>query len=136
MTDALVIDTNVILEWLLNERATRVGSDTQAMMLTAHLTAPRQLWSEAHTGILKRERAGGLSASERGEAFAALDKLGIEYVDGGAADRARVLTLAVSAGLTIYDAFFLDVAIERDVSLATNDRALRRAARAEGVPLV
>ena len=106
------------------------------MLLTTRLIAPRQLWSEAYTGVLKKERAGGLDVSERSEAFAALDKLGILYVAPANEDWSRILALAVSTGLTIYDVFFLDLSIERALPLATNDQALRRAAEAEGVALV
>jgi predicted nucleic acid-binding protein len=38
--------------------------------------------------------------------------------------------------LTVYDAAYLDLAIDVDGELATLDRALRAAAEAEGVPIV
>jgi predicted nucleic acid-binding protein len=38
--------------------------------------------------------------------------------------------------LTIYDACYLELALRRTLPLATLDRELRRAAEAEGVPLL
>jgi predicted nucleic acid-binding protein len=49
----------------------------------------------------------------------------------GRADGA--LRLAEQHGLTVYDAAYLDLAIDVDAELATLDRDLARAAVAEGV---
>ena len=136
MRPGVVLDTNVVLEWLLRERPTPVGEAATALLPTADLFGPRQLWSEATTGILKREREGALTAEQRVEALATLDALHIRYdpfVDG---DQQTLLLLASTHRLTIYDALFLEVVLRRRSSLATNDSALRRAAEAEGVPLV
>jgi len=51
----------------------------------------------------------------------------------GAASAA--LPLARRHGLTGYDAAYLEPAIRRGLPLATSDKALRRAARFEGVEL-
>jgi predicted nucleic acid-binding protein len=46
------------------------------------------------------------------------------------------LELAVSSGLTVYDASYLELAIRRHFPLATLDRELRTAAKASGVKLL
>jgi predicted nucleic acid-binding protein len=43
--------------------------------------------------------------------------------------------LAEKHGLTNYDAAYLELAIRRNIALATTDQALRRAATRAGVPL-
>ena len=48
---------------------------------------------------------------------------------------AETLALADTYRLSLYDAAYLEVAWRRELPLATLDRALRRAAEAEGVPL-
>ena len=48
----------------------------------------------------------------------------------------RVMALARKHGLTAYDAAYLDLALRLAVPLATLDRALARAAKAEGVRIV
>jgi rRNA-processing protein FCF1 len=55
--------------------------------------------------------------------------------DGDTASRAwtDTLLLARAERLTLYDAAYLELAIRRDVELATLDHELRRAARKMGV---
>jgi predicted nucleic acid-binding protein len=45
-------------------------------------------------------------------------------------------TLAIRHGLTAYDAAYLELAIRRSLPLATLDKALAKAARAEGVEVI
>jgi predicted nucleic acid-binding protein len=47
-----------------------------------------------------------------------------------------VLRLARAHRLSVYDAVYLDLAMDRGLALATRDVALRKAARAEGVSLI
>ena len=54
----------------------------------------------------------------------------------GVPDETGVLTLARHRRLTVYDAAYLELALRRDLPLATLDGALAGAARAEGSPLI
>jgi predicted nucleic acid-binding protein len=65
-----------------------------------------------------------------------LQALGLEIADRGWAGIERSIELAQRHGLTVYDASYLDLAIDVDAELATLDRQLAAAAAAEGVPLV
>lgn len=133
---AFVIDTNVALEWLLREPRTPVGRNAEIRARQEPMHGPLQLWAELHTGLLKRERAGVLDAKGRDRAVSSLDLMSISYHAITDTERAQVLGSAADLGLTIYDAFFLDTSLRLALPLATNDRALRRAATLEGVPLV
>ena len=62
--------------------------------------------------------------------------VGYEVADRGAAGVERSVQLAATHGLTVDDAAYLDLALEVDAVLATLDRRLRSAARAEAVTLV
>jgi predicted nucleic acid-binding protein len=50
--------------------------------------------------------------------------------------RQRVVELAARHGLTVYDAAYLQLVLDVDGKLATCDRALARAARAEVVTVI
>jgi predicted nucleic acid-binding protein len=50
--------------------------------------------------------------------------------------RGPVLRLARAYRLSVYDAVYLDLAMDRALPLATRDVALRKAALAEGVSLI
>jgi predicted nucleic acid-binding protein len=63
-----------------------------------------------------------------------LYRAGFETVDRGLDGLLSSVGLASRHGLTVYDAAYLDLAIDTDAELATLDVALSRAATAEGVP--
>ena len=66
----------------------------------------------------------------------ALFAAGVEVADRGLPGVFDAVELAARHGLTVYDAVYLQLVLELDGELATLDRALARAARAEGVPVV
>lgn len=63
----------------------------------------------------------------------ALDGLEIAIADDRAMDLFECASLAAQHGLTVYDAAYLQLALFLEAELATRDRALARAARAEGL---
>lgn len=66
-----------------------------------------------------------------------LEELGVS-VDEFSSERAwnEGVIIAQRHGLTIYDAAYLELAIRRSLPLATLDKALARAARAESVEVI
>ena len=94
--------------------------------------APVLLWPELANALLRSRRLPGVLVAELVAAFAAS---GIEIADRGAAGVREAIVLAERHDLTIYDAMYLWLAMDVDGELATRDRALVRAATAEGVPL-
>jgi predicted nucleic acid-binding protein len=58
---------------------------------------------------------------------------GIDLIDGGLAGLAESVELAARHRLTVYDAAYLGLAMDLEGELATTDRALAAAARAEGI---
>ncbi len=64
-----------------------------------------------------------------------LEGAGLEVADRGAAGIRMAMSLAARHRLSVYDATYLWLAIDTDGELATMDKALVRAAGAEGVPL-
>jgi len=56
--------------------------------------------------------------------------------DRGPGDDAAIVDLAMKHDLTAYDAAYLDLALRERLPLATLDRKLAAAARAENVPVL
>jgi predicted nucleic acid-binding protein len=83
------------------------------------------------------ERRGRVTPDESGEFTRQLMRLEVE-VDAESPGRAfdHILPLCRAHSLTIYDAMYLDVAIRRQLPLATLDEPLRKAALKEGVELL
>lgn len=104
----------------------REGKVSEAM---AKLRKLREAWRPIVEGIARR-------GSQVTEATKVIDTP-IDS-EGDIASRAwtDTLLLARAERLTLYDAVYLELAIRRDVELATLDRELRRAAKKIGVAVV
>lgn len=96
------------------------------------LLAPPMLWMEIANALIWGKRFSPVDVSA---ILLALRRSGIEIADRGADGLDAALVLAGRHRLTVYDATYLWLAIDVDGELATFDRALARAAAAEGVPL-
>jgi len=94
---------------------------------------PAHFWAElANALLLGRRFEPGRAALT----VAAAARAGIETADRGVAGVVDALDLADRHRLTVYDALYLQLAADVDAELATLDRALIRAAVAEGVGVV
>jgi predicted nucleic acid-binding protein len=97
-----------------------------------------ELWRIEVANVLSLSvRKGRVSSARRDEVLSDLEFLPIE-IDQETGSRAwtDTLKLAEHHGLTLYDATYLELALRRSLPLATLDLDLRRAAQAEGVPLM
>ena len=83
------------------------------------------------------ERNGRITPAQSDAFIADLGKLGIER-DDEAPDRAFTYLLALcrTHRLTSYDAIYLDLALRRNLPLATLDEDLRKTAKKVGVHLL
>ena len=84
--------------------------------------------------ILYAEVRGRISWEEMPDILSDLNDLHIEI--DAAADILTTFSLAKLYGLTVYDALYLELAIRRDLPLATLDDKLRRAATQAGVAVL
>jgi predicted nucleic acid-binding protein len=135
---ALVIDGSTALGFLLKDE-----QDTGALVALAEIERGVPTFIPAHCRI---ETANGLLIAERrkrvtqSEVAEALDLLGAlpMATDTETAAKAggETIALARQYGLTIYDAAYLELAMRRGASLATNDMELAKAAQAAGVVLL
>ena len=90
---------------------------------------PVRPWSSTSTrSATTASSSGARWAEKNGETYAiVLDQM---------PRSAFVLRLARKHGLSAYDALYLELALHKEADLATADRALAAAARAEGVRVV
>ena len=84
--------------------------------------------------MLVAERRGRLAAADVDEALIRLAALPIAVRDGG--DDRQVVNLARKYALTAYDAAYLELALREGAPLATLDKRLAEAARAEKARLI
>jgi len=131
-----VIDTSALLRLFIPDGDVPAGlhafvGDAEKGLHQA--IAPELLAAEAANVVLKKQRLGELSASEAVELLADIMALPIRLMPHRPlVDSAYQQALKLK--LTVYDALFLALAIDRGAVLFTADADLAQAARSVGLP--
>lgn len=97
------------------------------------ILAPSHFGHEVANALLRSTNVGAMRAQAM---LAALFGAGVEMTDRGLPGLLGSMELADQHGLRVYDAAYLDLALDIDGALATLDRKLESAAIAEGVEVV
>jgi len=129
-----VIDASILAAFALaDERQPSAVSAIERLRNETAL-APSLLFFELRNVLLVSERRKRLTPDETEELLRIVARLPIK--SDADCDEKRLMPLARKHQLTAYDAAYLELALRKDVALATLDAELERAARAEGVALV
>jgi predicted nucleic acid-binding protein len=120
----LVVDSSVAFKWFASEREGQVA-DASAL-LDAHRAERTVLHAPDHLRleVLNALRSRGLDAVRITRAAELLEGFRLEWHRIDAKLAAAACALAVSHGLTLYDAAFAALARELDAELITADRRL------------
>jgi predicted nucleic acid-binding protein len=129
----LVVDASMAGAWLLPEEDSDAAEAIIAG-LSGRPPVPSLFWHEARNILLIAERRGRIGAGEAAAAMARLRRLPLE--DAGAGRDGVIMAIAAAHRLSAYDAVYLALAQERRLPLATLERKLAGAARAEGVEVL
>jgi predicted nucleic acid-binding protein len=137
MSAAFVVDCSVAMAWLFNDEATPKTAALLNRLATETALVPAWWFIEITNVLAIAERRGRITATQSDAFIADLGKLGIDW-DDEAPDRAftYLLSLCRTHRLTSYDAIYLDLAVRRNLPLATLDDALRNTAKKLGVRLL
>jgi predicted nucleic acid-binding protein len=129
---AAVVDASIVLAWLFSESARQDVMSAFVTIQHGEATAPIIIDYEIRNGLLVAERRGRISREQSNAFLNRLAMLAIRLKHPGSDE---TMALARTHDLTFYDALYLQLARCEGLPLATLDRALERAARAEGVAL-
>jgi len=137
MKAAFVVDCSVAMSWLFRDEATAQTTKLLHQLGTRTALVPTLWFLEMSNVMALAERKGRITASDTGEFIGQLSKLDFE-VDTESPDRifGHLLPLCRTHHLTSYDALYLDLALRRQLPLATLDEPLRKAAKKAGVKLL
>jgi predicted nucleic acid-binding protein len=137
VTDPCVIDASVTVAWCFLDETTPASVALLERLQSAEAWVPGLWRAEVANVLLAAERRRRISRELIAEFLSMLGGLAIR-TDAELEHRIHgpVLDLARLRRLTVYDAMYLDVAMRRDLPLATRDRQLEEAAREAGVPLI
>ena len=130
-----VLDNTVVCGWVLESQATDYTAAIGDRLGQDRAVAPPLLaleYTNVMRSLCKRQR---LIASQAQAAIALLANLDIE-LDPGRPNPAHLFDLALRYDLSSCDAVYLDLALRRNLPIATQDQALAHAAVVAGVGVV
>jgi predicted nucleic acid-binding protein len=134
VADAYLVDTGVFLRWFIDQIGFEHAREVQRSYLDGAVILETVDFARVEVAAVLRKKgllAGRLRSDEFVAAVRIIDDLGI-VVHEITADRLELAAdLAVRHSLRMYDALFVQMAIERELPLLTSDGKLCRAA--EGV---
>ena len=139
---AIVLDTSVSLAWLMP--GSTVEQETIAERVLAYLetdplgvaVVPSLWWLEWTNAISRAQRGSLINPQQIADYTELIAALALDTKTISTDEvLTRVLPLAISTGLTTYDATYLDLAIQLKAPIATADAALREAAIKNDVAL-
>ena len=130
----IVVDASMAAAWFLPDEQSEEADRLMAGLGADPARVPTLFWFEIRSLFVMAERRRRLRPGEASVVMAQLRAFPI--VDGGGCDDGDVIALAGRRGLTGYDATYLALALAERLPLATLDRRLAEAARAEGVAVL
>ena len=118
-----VVDASVVIKWFVPE----IHSDAARRLLAAthQYLAPDLLFPEVGNAIWKKVRRGELTAGEGQRLAVDISSIAVETVP----TRGLMIdahALAITTGLTVYDAMYLALAVRLKTALVTADDRLSR----------
>lgn len=133
----VVVDASAMLSWCFDDEKPKNADALLRRMVKAGMAAPGHFPLECVNILRVGERARRITPQQSSAFIALVESLRIE-IDAETPRRAwgQTMDLARRTGLTAYDAAYLELAIRRQATLASKDKALCKAAVANKVPVL
>lgn len=133
MTPTLVLDNSIVMAWCLQDEMSMLADAAMEAAAREGAWVPAIWWHEVRNALLMSETYGRATPADTGATLEDLSALTLVVDSTGTSD--DVLAAARSFGLSFYDAEYLELALRRQLTLATLDQRLVDAATDAGVPL-
>jgi len=131
----IVVDASMAMSWCLDDEATPATDALIARVRSEGGVAP-SLWRyETCNALVMGVRRKRLKEADVARLLDLLDGLPIT-AEIDPPNTKRLTSLALAHGLTVYDAAYLALALDRGLPLATLDDPLTKAARKAGVAVL
>jgi predicted nucleic acid-binding protein len=133
-----VLDNSICMRWCLKDATTPYPDDVLKQLVAGDRAHVPVLWLyEVVSVVAKNQRAGEITAIEASDFISDLNSLSITIdPDSYRHVLGDTYRLALTHGLTGYDASYLELAIRKNIPLATLDQELINACKAIGHPLL
>jgi predicted nucleic acid-binding protein len=133
---AFVLDASVTAAMAVIEKHSEYVEQVEWRLIRESAIVPPIWWYEIRNFLVVSERRKRLHTKDSVRFLALLETFPIEIDPEFRQTGTRILLLASAHGLSVYDAAYLELAYRRRLPLATLDRALEAAARAQGIPVL
>ena len=130
---ALVVDASVAAAWILPDEHSEGAEALKIDIAERSMLVPTLWWAETRNLLLMAERRGRIGEALTAKALIQLTRLPIVF--DGEPEEGALLSLARAHQLSVYDALYLELARRKGTALATLDKRLAAACRAERVEL-
>lgn len=132
-----VLDASLTLSWFFEDEITEETERLQEMMAEgAEALCPPHWPFEVANSLLVAERKKLTQAGKTSQFLSLLSHLRVLVKPGDVGSGNSLLLLGREQGLTVYDAAYLELAMQSGMPLGTLDGALRQAADRVGVALL
>ena len=128
----IVVDASVALAWCLADEADEYAERVLERVSREGAVAPAHWPMEVADGLRSAERRGRLKPDELPRLGRLLADLGVQILPVELTTALLALDTAREHDLSVYDAVYLDLALFRNVPLATLDDRLARACEQAG----
>ena len=128
-----VIDASIVAAFAFEEVGNRRVALAMGSLETIQALSPNLFFFEIRNLLVVNERRGRTTPARSASFLRVLARLPIRLAP--TPENNDVVSLARERNLTVYDAAYLELAMRERLPLATLDRALEKAAAAEGVAL-
>jgi predicted nucleic acid-binding protein len=134
---AFVLDNSVSMRWCFEDTASQYSDDVLEQLLVGHEGHVPVLWMYEVVSVLaKAQRIGSITAERAHEFLEDIRSLDITVDEESPSHIfGDVRALAFHHALSGYDAAYLELAVRKEIPLATLDEELRKAAYSAKVPL-
>lgn len=136
MSDVFVIDNSVVMAWCFEDEASKYADSILDSLKSSEAIVPSVWPLEVGNVLLVAERRKRITEADIVRALTLISELSITVEQESPSRMMKeIIALAREHKLSTYDASYLDLAMTRGVSIATQDKSLRRAARKCKVPI-
>jgi len=132
----LVLDASTAIGWMVDEPAPRISVRALQLLESGTIGVVPDLWYyEVANAMVMAERRGRASAQLVAAQVSDIERLAA-FLELSPTTPSALVAAARQSGLTAYDAAYFELALRRNLALATLDDRMRAAAQRAGIELL
>ncbi|HEV2416497.1 MAG TPA: type II toxin-antitoxin system VapC family toxin [Terriglobia bacterium] len=132
----LVLDASTAIGWMVDTPTPRIAQRVLHLLQSGTIGIVPELWYyEVSNALITVERSGRASMQTVSGHISDIERLAA-FLEVGPTTPSALIAAARQSGLTAYDAAYFELALRRNLPLATLDSKMRTAAQKAGIDLL